>query len=84
MANPRTRPEAHTAEHLPIKPLLKASDVARILGCSRALVYRLAERGQLPCVRWECPGKGTKKPRSLVRFELERIREFVEDHRVVN
>jgi len=63
MTNPGIRPETHTAEHLPIEPLLNASEVAGILGCSRALVYRMADRGQLPCVRWECPGEGTKKPR---------------------
>ena len=60
--------------------LLTAKDVKRILKCSLPLVYKMAERGQLPCVRWPCPGDGDKK-KSMLRFELEAIREFIEKHR---
>jgi hypothetical protein len=65
-----------------ITPLWKASTVARILGCCNAQVYRMAERGQLPCIRWECPGSGTEKPRAALRFEPEQIREWIKRHRV--
>jgi hypothetical protein len=60
--------------------LLTAKDVKRILKCSLPLVYKMAERGQLPCVRWECPGNGDKKKFTL-RFETEAIRHFIDKHR---
>ena len=60
--------------------LLTAKDVKRILKCSLPLVYKMAERGQLPCVRWPCPGDRNKK-KSMLRFELEAIRGFIEQHR---
>ena len=60
--------------------LLDAKQVKRILRISLPLVYRMAERGQLPCVRWKCPGQGEKKPRSVVRFKPKDIFDFVERH----
>ena len=57
--------------------LLDAKDVKKILRCSLPLVYKMAERGQLPCVRWECPGKGTDKIRTTVRFKLDDVMEFI-------
>jgi hypothetical protein len=60
--------------------LLNAKDVARILKVSLPLVYKLADRGQLACVRWECPGNG-KREKSTVRFELEALMIFIEEHR---
>lgn len=65
-----------------ITPLWKVPTVARILGLCNSQVYRMADRGQLPCVRWECPGNGTEKPRTTLRFEPERIRAWIEKHRV--
>jgi predicted DNA-binding transcriptional regulator AlpA len=58
--------------------LLNAKDVQKILKCSLPLVYRMADRGQIPCVRWESPGDGKKKPRSMVRFKLSDVKEFIE------
>lgn len=63
-----------------IEPLLGAKDVKRLLRCSLPLVYKLADRGQLPCVRWECPGMGTEKPRTMVRFKVADVRRFIEEH----
>ena len=40
----------------------------------------VGDRGQLPCVRWNCPGEGTEKPRTMVRFKLVDIQEFIENH----
>jgi hypothetical protein len=60
--------------------LLTAKDVKKILKCSLPLVYKMADRGQLPCVRWECPGEGVRKKTTL-RFELEALRDFIEKHR---
>jgi hypothetical protein len=63
-----------------VDPTLTAKDVAKVLKVSLALVYRMADRGQLPCIRWECPGEGTEKPRTMVRFKPEDVRAFVEKH----
>ena len=60
--------------------LLNPKDVARLLKVSLPLVYKMADRGQLPCVRWPCPGLGEKK-KTMVRFEMEAIRQFIEEHR---
>ena len=60
--------------------LLTAKQVQRMLNVSQALVYRMAERGQLPCIRWECPGEGKRK-KAAVRFTLEDILNFIEMHR---
>ncbi len=57
--------------------LLDAKDVKKILKVSLPLVYKLADRGQLPCVRWDCPGKGTKKPRTMVRFKYQDVVDFI-------
>jgi hypothetical protein len=58
--------------------LLTPRDVQRMLRVSLPYI-KLAEKGQISCVRWDCPGKGERK-KSVVRFKLEDIRQFVEDH----
>jgi hypothetical protein len=60
--------------------LLDAKQVKKLLRVSLPLVYKMAERGQLPCIRWECPGSGTRK-KTVVRFELESVMAFIEKHR---
>ena len=60
--------------------LLDAKDVKKILRCSLPLVYKLAERGQLPCVRWESPGEGTVKPWTTIRFKLDDILDFIDQN----
>ena len=69
--------ETHTETD---KDLLDARQVKRILKISLPLVYRMAERGQIPCVRWKCPGEGEKKPRTMVRFKQEDVFNFIENH----
>ncbi len=63
-----------------VEPLLDAHEVKRLLKCSLPLIYKLAERGQIPCIRWECPGEGEKKPRSMVRFKQQDVFDFIEKH----
>jgi len=58
--------------------LLNPKEVKRILNCSLPLIYKMAERGQLPCIRWGCPGDGNIKPRTMVRFKLKDVLEFIE------
>ena len=69
-----------TTEDMECKPLLDANEVRRLLKCSLPLVYKLAERGQLPCVRWECPGEGKKRTRTMVRFRQRDVFNFIEKH----
>jgi len=63
-----------------METLLDAKEVKKILKCSLPLVYKLAERKQLPCVRWECPGVGDEKPRTMVRFKQSDVLDFIENH----
>ena len=58
-------------------PLLTAQDVKKILKCSLPLVYKMAERSQLPCVRWDAPGDGTRK-KTVVRFKMEDVLKFID------
>ena len=60
--------------------LLTPKDVQRMLKVSLSLVYRLADRGQLPCVRWDAPGAGERK-KTMVRFERDAVLEFIKQHR---
>lgn len=60
--------------------LLDAKQVRKILNCSLPLIYKMAEQGRLPCVRWECPGQGKEKPRTVVRFKLEDVICFIDKH----
>jgi len=38
----------------------------------------MAERGQIPCVRWQCPGDGETKPRTMVRFKKSDVMRFID------
>jgi hypothetical protein len=40
----------------------------------------MADRGQIPCVRWEAPGGGERK-KTMVRFERDALMEFIKQHR---
>jgi len=59
--------------------LLTPKDVQKMLKVSLSLVYRMAERGQLPCVRWEAPGEGERK-KTMVRFKQEDVFNFIQEH----
>lgn len=63
---------------LDIENLLDARQVAKILRCSVPLIYKMTDRQQIPCIRWEAPGKGKQKPRTTVRFRFEDIRAFID------
>jgi len=52
--------------------LLKASIVAHRLGISVSSVYRLAARGEIPCIRI-----GPK----LVRFDLMELKRYIRNRR---
>ena len=63
-----------------LEPLLDAKQVKAILRCSLPLVYKMAARRQLPCVKWDCPGDGDKKPRTMVRFKKADVFKFIEQN----
>ena len=63
-----------------IEPLLDAKEVKKILRCSLPLIYKMADQGRIPCVRWECPGEGNKKPRTMVRFKQSDVLRFIESN----
>jgi hypothetical protein len=63
-----------------MEELLTAKETKKILKVSLPLVYKLADQKRIPCVRWDCPGKGKKKPRSMLRFKIEDVLNFIEEH----
>jgi len=63
-----------------IEPLLDAQDVKKLLKVSLPLVYKLAKENRLPCIRIPCPGKGTEKPRTILRFKQSEVWDFIERH----
>ena len=66
-------------QHIEAEALLDAKEVKRILRCSLPFVYKLAERGQLSCIRIACQTLGTRK-KELVRFKREDVSGFIESH----
>ena len=60
--------------------LLTPLEVKKILKVSLSLVYRFADRGQLPCVRIPSPGNNGKRAKSTVRFKKSDLFAFVEKH----
>lgn len=60
--------------------LVTPKETQKILKVSLPMVYKLADQKRIPCVRWECPGKGKKKTRSMLRFKLSDVLEFIESH----
>ena len=58
--------------------LLKPKQVSKLLGVSPAMVYKLAEKGKLSCVRF--PSCGQVYGKGTLRFKPEDIRAFIEQH----
>jgi hypothetical protein len=69
-----------TQDNSAIDPLLNASDVSRILRCSKPLVYKMAARGQLRCIRWLSPTAQGRRPKTVVRFKRSDVNQFIEDN----
>jgi len=65
-------------ESILTEPLLDAKEVKKILRCSLPLIYKMADRGQIPCVRIPCTGD--KNPKRLLRFKKADILGFIEKH----
>ena len=63
-----------------IEPLLDAKEVKKLLRCSLPWIYKAADQGLIPCVRIPCPGEGTEKQRTMVRFKKNDILSFINRH----
>ncbi len=60
--------------------LLTPKDIKKTFRCSLAMVYKMAERGQIPCIRIPCLGDGKKRSRDMIRFKKEDVLDFIETH----
>lgn len=60
------------------KPLLRPSEVSRMLNVSASYIYKLADAGVLPCVRFSVSEKGKLKKETL-RFKEADIKIFIAD-----
>lgn len=60
--------------------LLNPKDVKKILRCSLPQVYKMADRGVLPCVRIPGLAEEGKRSKVMVRFKLADVLEFIEQH----
>lgn len=58
--------------------LLRAAEVALIPNVSPSYIYKLADVGLLPCVRFSVPTAGKRKKETL-RFKEADVRNFVQD-----
>ena len=61
-----------------IAALLKPTQAAKILNVSRPYIYKMAERGVLPCIRWPGTGTGDK---TVLRFLKDDVFKFIAQHR---
>ena len=64
--------------------LLNARQVAKIQNCAASSVYKMAERGLLPCVKWQIASGEGRKERPLLRFKADDVLEFIENHRMTS
>ncbi|UCE55767.1 MAG: helix-turn-helix domain-containing protein [Desulfobacterales bacterium] len=60
--------------------LLSPKDVKAILRVSLPMIYKLAERGKLPCVRFGLPDDDSKRVKLCLRFKKTDVLEFIERH----
>ena len=62
-----------------MEALLDAQEVKKILNIALATVYKLADNGKLPCVRFTVD-VNAKKSKSIIRFKKQDIIEFIESN----
>jgi excisionase family DNA binding protein len=67
---------AAQSKDIAVMPLLRITEVARLLACSIATVYALIDRRELPAVRIGAGGGG-------VRVKLQDLEHFIESRRTV-
>jgi len=63
------------SEGCQLTPLLRATDVAKILNCSAVNVYNLAKSGAIRSVLFKSRGQ-----RWTIRFRPEDVEEFIQNH----
>ena len=60
--------------------LLNSKQVRKILQCSLPYVYKIADKGKIPCVRIPGMGEEGKRGKCTLRFKLSDIEDFIEKH----
>jgi len=63
-----------------VEELLDAKQVKKILNCSMAFVYKLADAERLPCVRIKGLSDDGKRSKDVIRFKKSDLFKFIEDH----
>ena len=61
--------------------LLTVKATAKLLAISQPYVYKLVDAGRLPCVIFQGINEGGR-PKRVIRFESEKLMEFIKDRRV--
>lgn len=59
--------------------ILRPAQGALMMNVSTSMMYKLAESGALPCIRFSIPSEGKRKKRTL-RFYRKDIEIFIKDH----
>lgn len=60
--------------------LLTPKEVKAILRVSLAMVYKMAERGKLPCVRFGISERDSERQKMSLRFKKADVLAFIEAH----
>lgn len=61
--------------------LLTVKATAKLLAISQPYVYKLVDAGRLPCVIFQGISEGGR-PKRVIRFESEKLMEFIKERRV--
>ncbi len=59
--------------------ILRPSQGAQMMNASRSFMYKLADAGHIPCIRFSIPTEGKRKKETL-RFYRKDIEIFIKDH----
>ncbi len=64
-----------------MQDLLTVKATAKLLAISQPYVYKLVDAGRLPCVIFQGISEGGR-PKRVIRFESEKLIEFIKVKRV--
>ena len=64
-----------------MQDLLTVKATAKLLAISQPYVYKLVDAGRLPCVIFQGISEGGR-PKRVIRFESDKLMEFIKTKRV--
>ena len=64
-----------------MEDLLTVRQTARFMAVSQPYIYKLVNAGRLPCVIFQGISEGGR-PKRVIRFEKDKLIEFIEQRRV--